>query len=105
MAILILNWPHETFNLGNQICLLEPPVGIFPSIKFPSQPQAICEWNDMLEVFSKFSSSLLRFIIQNIIKHFLNQIPFWEIKLQYIPAQRDFPSFHFNVSASRTASS
>ena len=69
MAILILNWPHESFNVSNQLSSLEPPVGIFHSRTIPSQPQVICDWSDMLQGFRAFSSRLIEFTIQSVMKY------------------------------------
>ena len=83
-----MNWPLEIFNLSCQISSLEPPVGIFPSKRYPSQPpvrlfpaqyqlfnyyssqpQAICDWQDMLDVFRVFSSRLIEFIIHSVMNY------------------------------------
>ena len=64
-----MNWPLEIFNLSCQISSLEPPVGIFPSKRYPSQPQAICDWQDMLDVFRVFKSRLIEFIIHSVMNY------------------------------------
>ena len=60
---------HESFNLSNQLSSLEPPVGIFHSRTIPSQPQVICDWSDMLQGFRAFSSRLIEFTIQSVMKY------------------------------------
>ena len=60
---------HESFNLSNQLSSLEPPFGIFHSRTIPSQPQVICDWSDMLQGFRAFSSRLIEFTIQSVMKY------------------------------------